>query len=109
MPAGDRTGPGGRGPMTGRGAGYCGGYGVPGYANRFGPRLGMGWGWGRGWGGGWRWRHWDYAPPPFAAPPRYAAPPTREDEMSVLKAEAEWLKGQLEAIGERIEELEKES
>jgi hypothetical protein len=26
MPAGDRTGPMGMGPMTGRGMGYCGGY-----------------------------------------------------------------------------------
>ena len=27
MPGGDRTGPLGQGPMTGRGAGYCGGFG----------------------------------------------------------------------------------
>jgi hypothetical protein len=33
MPRGDRTGPGGMGPMTGRGAGYCAGYDVPGYVN----------------------------------------------------------------------------
>ena len=33
MPAGDRTGPLGLGPMTGRAAGYCAGYPVPGYAN----------------------------------------------------------------------------
>jgi len=33
MPAGDRTGPMGQGPMTGRGAGFCAGFGVPGYAN----------------------------------------------------------------------------
>ncbi|MFW5690579.1 MAG: DUF5320 domain-containing protein [Planctomycetota bacterium] len=38
MPAGDRTGPMGQGPMTGRGAGFCAGSGVPGYANR--PGLG---------------------------------------------------------------------
>ena len=30
MPFGDRTGPAGLGPMTGRAAGYCAGYGVPG-------------------------------------------------------------------------------
>lgn len=28
MPRGDRTGPMGMGPMTGRGAGYCGGFGA---------------------------------------------------------------------------------
>jgi len=33
MPAGDRTGPLGQGPMTGRGAGFCAGFGVGGYAN----------------------------------------------------------------------------
>ena len=33
MPRGDRTGPEGRGPMTGRRAGYCAGFAVPGYMN----------------------------------------------------------------------------
>jgi len=33
MPFGDGTGPAGLGPMTGRAAGYCAGYGVPGYMN----------------------------------------------------------------------------
>jgi len=33
MPRGDGTGPAGMGPMTGRAAGYCAGYGVPGYMN----------------------------------------------------------------------------
>jgi hypothetical protein len=39
MPRGDRTGPLGWGPMTGRAAGYCAGYPVPGYLN---PALGRG-------------------------------------------------------------------
>jgi len=33
MPGGDRTGPTGMGPMTGRTAGYCAGYPLPGYMN----------------------------------------------------------------------------
>ena len=33
MPRGDRTGPGGKGPMTGRKAGYCAGGDKPGYKN----------------------------------------------------------------------------
>jgi len=33
MPLGDGTGPAGFGPMTGRAAGYCAGYPVPGYVN----------------------------------------------------------------------------
>lgn len=33
MPRGDTTGPMGQGPMTGRAAGFCAGYNVPGYGN----------------------------------------------------------------------------
>jgi hypothetical protein len=43
MPAGDGTGPVGLGPMTGRAAGYCAGYRVPGFMN---PVPGRGF-WGR--------------------------------------------------------------
>ena len=45
MPGGDRTGPRGMGAMTGRAAGYCAGFGVPGYAN---PVIGRGFGMGFG-------------------------------------------------------------
>jgi hypothetical protein len=104
MPRGDRTGPMGAGQRTGRGLGYCDGYDLPGFAD---PAFGPGRGWGRGRGGGFGWRHrvfatrqagWDY--------PRYA-PPTKEETLQALKSEAEWLKGQMESISERIEELEK--
>lgn len=47
MPQGNGTGPMGLGPMTGRAAGYCAGYGVPGYANPFRGRAFYG-GFGRG-------------------------------------------------------------
>ena len=54
MPRGDRTGPEGMGPMTGRGAGFCAGYEAPGYLN---PMAGSGLG-RRGRAGGRRgWRH----------------------------------------------------
>lgn len=33
MPGGDRTGPAGLGPMTGRAAGYCAGYPAPGFTS----------------------------------------------------------------------------
>jgi len=42
MPGGDRTGPAGMGPMTGRAAGYCAGYNVPGYMNPAGRFAGRG-------------------------------------------------------------------
>jgi hypothetical protein len=119
MPAGDRTGPLGRGPMTGRAAGYCADYGAPGWANPI-PRCGFGPGWGRsgGWGRGWRHRNWVQAsgapgwlgfgcPPGFGAPPAYAAP-SRKQETEFLKEQAEWLRQELDAIGQRLEELGKE-
>ncbi|MGI6114460.1 MAG: DUF5320 domain-containing protein, partial [Mahellales bacterium] len=49
MPGGDGTGPMGMGPMTGRGAGFCAGFQVPGYMNPTG-----GWGIGSGRGRGFR-------------------------------------------------------
>jgi hypothetical protein len=118
MPAGDRTGPKGRGPMTGRGAGYCGGSGMPGYGNPapgrgFGMGFGRGWGFGgRGGGGGRGWRHMFYATGLpgwprscwWGAPPYFAAPtPTAEREY--LEALAESLQGQLGDIKKRLDEL----
>ena len=47
MPLGNGTGPMGMGPMTGRAAGYCAGYGMPGYMNPYGGRLGGALGWSR--------------------------------------------------------------
>lgn len=92
MPRGDRMGPAGRGPMTGRGAGFCGRLDEPGFASRFAPRLGLGWRWGRGRGGGWRMA--------------FFGPSTRQDEVDDLKAEAEWLRRRLEAVDKRLEEAE---
>ena len=52
MPFGDGTGPRGMGPMTGRGAGYCAGFGQPGFANPVPRRgwFGLGFGWRRQYG-----------------------------------------------------------
>lgn len=114
MPRGDRTGPRGVGPMTGRAAGYCAGFDRPGYAN---PGVG-GYG-GRGfWGGGGRgWRHIYYATGlpawarvgyPPVAPVAYGYPaPAPVDEAEVLKAQADALAKQLEAIRARLADLEK--
>jgi hypothetical protein len=129
MPGGDRTGPLGQGPMTGRGAGYCAGYSVPGYAN---PYFGRGWfGWGRGFGrgrgwfgrgGGRGWRHWygpgypGWAPYGYGAPYQgayayptqpYAPDLTPNEEMSVLKEQSQILQKELKEIQERISTLEK--
>lgn len=104
MPRGDRTGPISVGPRTGRGMGYCAGYDAPGYAN---PGFGaFGYGRGRGAGHGAGRRHrFSVAPPAGREYPPYA-PPTKEETISDLKADAEWLKEQLDAVTKRIEELQ---
>ena len=126
MPAGDGTGPMGMGSRTGRGLGYCAGYGAPGYMNPApGRGLGLGRGWGRGRGGGWGgggrgWRNQYYATGlPGWARYGYApawggygyganwAPPSTEQETDLLKSQAEALQYQLDAISQRLEELEK--
>ena len=82
-------------------------------------------GWGGAWGRGRGWRHWYYATglpgwarfgyaPAWGAPPAapygsYGAPPAPEQEVDVLKTQAEWLKQQLDAISKRIAELEQDT
>ncbi len=114
MPAGDGTGPMGMGPMTGRGAGYCAGFAMPGFANPVpGRGWGMGFGWGRGGGRGRGWRHqfwatglpfWARQPMPYAA--SMAAGFTAEHETQTLRAQAEQMEKSLEQIRQRITELE---
>lgn len=107
MPGRNRTGPKGRGPLTGRGMGLCSD--APLQANP-GRAFAMDWTAGGGWGRGWRHRHWYYATgvPGWArcdgAP---AVPPTREQEVETLKGQAEWLKQQLDSVNQHLEELEK--
>ena len=135
MPRGDGTGPAGMGPMTGRGAGYCAGFGVPGYMNPVpGGGMGMARGRGGGFGGGRGWRNWyratgmpgwmraaqglpAWGQPGYAAPPppqaqmpgAYAAPqagPSQEQELEMLRAQAEQMQSALENVQQRIQELE---
>jgi len=136
MPGGDGTGPGGLGPMTGRAAGYCAGYPVPGFMNPI-PGRGYG-GWGRG--GGWGRRNWfhatgltgwqraaygypayggaePYPSPAYGGAPAYGTPyaapfttaPTRQQQMDALKGQAEYLEDALNETKKRIEELEAET
>jgi len=111
MPLGDRTGPMGLGPMTGRGLGYCAGYPTPGYMNPY--RAGFGWGRGLGYGRGFgfgrgfgygrgfgfRGAYYPYPVYPFAQAPVY-------NELDFLKAQANVLKETLEEIQKRISSLE---
>lgn len=123
MPFGDRTGPLGLGPRTGRAMGYCAGFEVPGSVN---PVPGQGWfgfgrGRGRGWfggGRGWRHRYWatglyglgraGYAFPPFAGVEYSYGPEfTAKNEIDLLKDHADFFKQQLDEIQKRISTLEK--
>lgn len=110
--------------MSGRGAGFCAGYGMPGYANRgpaaqtfqggrgYWPNPGFGRGGGRGhrnwfhatgltgWqraGMGWQW-------PPVAS---YQGP-TPEQELSMLRNEAKAMEAAVAETQDRIRELENE-
>lgn len=116
------------GAMSGRGAGYCGGSGVPGYAN---PVPGRGGGMGRargrdfggrgpgggGFAGGGRgWRHMFHATglpgwmrfggnaAPYAYPAPYAQPGPAVEKQA-LESQAEALRAQMEAIQKRLEAL----
>jgi len=116
MPAGDRTGPWGQGPRTGRALGYCAGFDSPGYTRSFGGGMGMGRGFryrgGRGFGrrfygrGGW-WapEYHQYSIPPFHG----YYEPSGEDELKYLKTEAEQLKRYQKDLEKRISDLEKKN
>jgi len=110
MPLGDRTGPAGMGPMTGRGAGYCAGYSTPGYMNR---GFGRGGGFGRGWGRGFGWRRAGYAYGAnygYATPyPAYPEGISSEQEAGMLAEQARALENELEAVKKRIKELKAEA
>ena len=107
------------GSMTGRAAGYCAGYGMPGYA-RFTPEraLNTGFGrgrrgWNRGYGGSDRgWGNMDHAP---GAPGRqrlsaYADAYTSPiQEKAALKQHAEALQAELDAVMKRLSDMGKNS
>ena len=117
MPGGDRTGPMGMGPMTGRAAGYCAGYPAPGFAS---GAFGRGFrGGGRGVGRGRRQRFYATGVPGWmqaGSAPAMGMPwgaalaePGKEVETASLKQQAEFLEQSLAGIKERLAELEKSS
>ncbi len=121
MPRGDGTGPNGLGSMTGRAAGYCNGYSVPGFIN-----PGFGCGFGRGGGRGFHRGFWATGIPGWARFPKFAAAvPSMPAYASMREAfypadgldpatEARMLTGQIEMMEqslknakERLNELQK--
>jgi len=128
MPRGDKTGPAGMGPMTGRGAGYCTGNAYPGFVSappagfsgrRGFSRMGRGrghrnWyyrtgmpGWSRyeagypAWGGD--------IPYPVYGDPYMAEEIAPDQEKDILLGQAEQLKQHMSEVEARLKELEKDS
>ena len=104
MPKGDRTGPAGMGSTTGRAAGFCAGYQVPGYMNPVGERgyWGIGRG-GRPWGGG-RGRCFGGGRGRMFGSP-HPTDMTAEQETAILEDQVTFLKKQTDAVKSRIDEL----
>jgi len=94
MPFGDRTGPRGQGPMTGRGMGYCAGHPRPGYGMY--PYV-RGFGRGRGWGQGYGRRYY----------PASSYRMTVSEEKEILQSEKEALENEVEVLKEEMKIVEK--
>ena len=109
MPRGDGTGPMGFGPMSGRAMGYCAGFNVPGYLNPNLGRFGLERGLGRG-----RWfgsgcNRAPYLGAAYGYGPYLGVSPqiSKEDEISLLKQQAEYFKQAMDDINNRLSVLEK--
>jgi len=127
MPGGDRSGPMGFGPMTGRGAGFCAGFESPGFSTmeqgyssrgRRGVGRGMRQGF-RGRGRGFGNRNMESGYPwgtgfnnvPFYGDSgsAYAQDPqSRQDEIKYLKQQAGYFAKSLDEVQKRIEKIEAE-
>ncbi len=121
MPRGDRTGPQGMGPRTGRGMGYCSGFDAPGFMNsvsgavgrffsgglglargrgRAMPGSGMGMAWRRGGGRG---RGYDSFPNyPDSVPSPSLSP---EEERTAIEGTIGALKSRIETMERRLSDL----
>lgn len=125
MPRGNRRGPLGEGPMTGRAMGYCNGHDAPGaaYGRGFAGGLGLGRRWGGafgfgaydgfgrgrgrgmgyGRGGAYGGYEGNYAP---AFAPAYGwAPPTAEEEEAFLANQEAALKAELDRVQQARESV----
>jgi uncharacterized protein DUF5320 len=112
MPQFDRSGPMGAGPMTGGRRGFCNPatrdyegqfFGAPGFGRGMGLGRGFRGGFGPGVGRAFGRRGWD-------RPSYYpAVEQNPEEELNMLKAEANSVKNSLDMINRRIAELEKSS
>lgn len=99
MPGGDRTGPWGSGPRSGREAGFCGGARAGGFASAPGGRAGRGW------------RHWFFATglPGFMRGGRGAwFAQGAQSGRAALEDRAQALQQELDATRQQLSELSRE-
>jgi len=114
MPGFDGTGPVGSGPMTGRGAGYCAGFARSGY--RRDPGFGSGLAFRPGFGRGLAFRrgagYGRGAGRMFAGPVNWVTPQangiSEKEEINYLNDTASALENELNAVRERLNELQNE-
>ena len=91
----DKTGPEGRGPMTGRGQGFCIDFEIPEIEiSEFGSGFGRGFGRGSGRGQRFQFR---------IQPKQY----TKEEQIELLKDQKEVFEGRVLAIGKQLKEIKK--
>jgi hypothetical protein len=102
MPGGDRTGPYGGGPRTGRGLGYCADNDQPGYTAAFGRGFRRG---GRGWRNRFNTGFW-----PGRGGGRFFVQSTVQDQdLDSLRAQTQELANALQEIQNRLTTLEPEN
>lgn len=120
MPRGDRSGPMGMGPRTGRAAGFCAGYPAAGYANPLPGRGAFGGGGGRGGRGhrnryyatgltGWQRAAQGWYPAQSAAPefyPNSYSQMAPQEEARMVRSQIEKLEQDIKAGRDRLGELE---
>jgi len=101
MPRGDRTGPAGEGPLTGRQMGYCAGNDNPGFVNQgrgYGRGFRGGFGYGGGSGPGFRHGYGNYYP---GSIPEVSEKTLIENEIRILKDQLSALEERLSKMGEK--------
>lgn len=114
MPRGNRTGPDGMGPRTGRGMGFCNGYDRPGFADSgrgFGSGGGRGMGFGRGFGRAAAYNPRGMLRPRFAGLAQETEKPytqqTKEQEIQMLEQESKAIEEEQQALDQEKEQVNK--
>ncbi|MFW6008697.1 MAG: DUF5320 domain-containing protein [archaeon] len=102
MPGGDGTGPMGKGPMTGRGTGFCAGFSTPGFTN---PTSRLGIGFRRGYGNGARRRRTKVSVIRTQSQSQTQNQPQNNQNIQILTDKITTLEKQINQIKNKINQL----